>query len=60
MLLTAKATAPLFVRVAFCGPLVAPTLTLPNLRLVGLTAAATFTVSFFDFVMPLATPEIVA
>jgi len=60
MLLTEKATAPLLVKMAFSGALVVPTGTLPNLRLVGLTEAATFTVSFFDLVMLLAVPEIVA
>ena len=60
MLPTVKATAPLLVKVAFRTPLVEPTGTLPNLRLVGLTAAAVFTVSFFDFVTPFAVPVIVA
>lgn len=57
---TATGTAPLFVNVALKGSLVVPTGTLPNRRLVGLTDAATFTVSFFDLVRPFAVPAIVA
>jgi hypothetical protein len=52
--------APLLLSVASRVPLVVPTATLPNLRLAGLTEAAEVTVSLFDFVMPLAAPEIVA
>ena len=57
---TENGTAPLFATVAFSGPPVVPTATLPNLKLVGLTAAATFTVSFLTLAMLFAEPEIVA
>jgi hypothetical protein len=48
---------PLFVTVVTRGPAVAPTATLPNLRLVGLTDAAGVTVNVLDFLMPFAVPE---
>ena len=48
---------PLFVTVVTSGPAVAPTATLPNLRLVGLTDADGVTVNVLDFLMPFAVPE---
>ena len=57
---TEKGTLPLFLSVAVSVPLVVPTVTLPNVRLAGLTEAAGVTLSVFDFLMPLAVPEIVA
>jgi hypothetical protein len=59
MLLIETAVAPLLVNVVLSGALTVPTAALPNLRLVGLTAAATLTVSFFDLVMPFAVPAMV-
>jgi hypothetical protein len=60
MLLTEIGTAPLFVSVAFSAALVVPTVTLPNLRLVGLTDAAGVRVNTFDLLTPLVVAEIVA
>ena len=48
---------PLFVTLVTSGPAVAPTATLPNLRLVGLTDADGITVNVLDFLMPFAVPE---
>ena len=48
---------PLLVSVAARAPLVAPTGTVPNLRLVGLTDAAGVTINVFDFLMPFAVPD---
>ncbi len=60
MLLIEKDDTPLLVSVVLSIPLVVPTGTLTNLRLVGLTEAAGVTVSSFVLVMPLTVPEIVA
>lgn len=51
---TGNAAPPLFVSVALSTPLVVPTGTPPNFRLVGLTAAAGVTVNVFDFETPFA------
>ena len=60
MLLIANDVTPLLLSVALSVPLVVPTGTPTNLRLVGLTVAAGVTVKSFVLVMPLAVPEIVA
>jgi hypothetical protein len=60
MLLIESAVTPLFVRVALSIPLVVPTGTPLNLRLVGLTDAAGVTVKSFVLVMLLAVPSIIA
>lgn len=57
---TKKATAPLLLRVVTSGARVVPVATLPNMRLLVLTDAATFTVSLFDSPVPFAVPDIVA
>ena len=49
-------TLPLLVSVAARGLLVAPTGTVPNLRVAGLTNEAGVTVNVLDFVMPFAVP----
>ena len=51
---------PLLVSVAARGPPVAPTGTVPNLRLVGLTNEAGVTVNVLDFLMPFAAPDMEA
>src|SRR5688500_18422546 len=48
---------PLLVSVAARGPPVAPTGTVPNVRLVGLTNEAGVTVKVLDFLTPFAAPE---
>ena len=57
MLLTVNDILPLLVSVAARASLVAPTGTVPNVRLVGLTDAAGVTTNVFDFRRPFAVPE---
>jgi hypothetical protein len=56
MPVTLNDTAPLLVSVTVCAGLVAPTLVLPNFRLVGLTDAAGVTFSTLDLVIEFAVP----
>ena len=57
MLPTVNDILPLLVSVAARASLVAPTGTVPNVRLVGLTDAAGVTTNVFDFRRPFAVPE---
>ena len=57
MLPTVNEILPLLVSVAARGPLVTPTGTVPNVRLVGLTDEAGVTVKVLYFLMPFAVPE---
>jgi hypothetical protein len=54
---TVNDVLPLLVSVAARGPPVAPTGTVPNVRLVGLTNEAGVTVNVLDFLMPFALPD---
>ena len=57
MLPTLNDVLPLLVSFAARGPPVAPTGTVPNVRLIGLTNEAGVTVKVLDFLMPFAVPE---
>ena len=57
MLPMVNGIVPLLVSVAARGPLVTPTGTVPNLRVVGVTNEAGVTVNVLDFVMPFAVAD---